>query len=232
MTLPDRDGAGNFTPSMGYLNANYGGDAPPPSRMNTSRMPGSDFSPFSPPPTPTWDSAPSPLIPGGAEPLLAQPSRSPGNASVNKTAPSQSGGTEGAPEILSDETPDNDWIPGAEYAAKGHHEFPQALYEGMKPEVRKILEAEHTGKFLVRSIDGRFHEYDAFHRQYSAAVGQILKDFMDANNISKQPGLLTPDHARELLRLVAESQDPRILTYRNFIRLFRLFPWLRSGGRE
>jgi hypothetical protein len=188
MNLPDRDSAGDFMPPMRYLNANYGGDAPPQSRMNTRRMPGGDSSPFSVSPTPTWDSAPPPLLPGGAEPFLEQPRRSPGNASVNKTDPSRWAGTEGPAEILSDETPDNDWIPGAEYAAKGHHEFPQALYEGMKPEVRKILEAEHTGKFLVRSIDGGRHEYDAFHRQYSAAVGQILKDFMDANNISKHPG--------------------------------------------
>jgi hypothetical protein len=135
-------------------------------------------------------------------------------------------------EILSDVTADNLWIPGAEYAAKGHHEFPQALYKGMQPATRKVFEAEHTGKLLVRSIDGRRHENDAFHRQYSAAVGQILKDFMEANNISERPDLLTPDHARAVLKLVAESQDPRILTYRNFIRLFRLFPWLRGGGRE
>lgn len=106
-------------PPMRYLNANYGGDAPPQSRMNTRRMPGGDSSPFSASPTPTWDSAPPPLIPGGAEPFLEQPRRSPGNASVNKTDPSRWAGTEGPAEILSDETPDNDWIPGADYAADG-----------------------------------------------------------------------------------------------------------------
>jgi hypothetical protein len=137
------------------------------------------------------------------------------------------------PEIISDATPDNLWTPGAEYAAKGHHKFPQKFYKGMLPETRRVLEADHTGRLMVRSINGQRHENDALHRAYNDAVGEILMDFMAENKMPKErPDQLTPDHARALLKLVTESQDPRILTYHNFIRLLRLFPWLRSGGRE
>jgi hypothetical protein len=79
--------------------------------------------------------------------------------------------------------------------------------------------------------DGRRHEFDGLHRQYNAATGELLKFFMEGNGIDGRPDLMTPDHARALLKLIAESQDPRILTYRNFIRLMRLFPHLRAGGR-
>jgi hypothetical protein len=239
MNLPDRDGAGDFMPPMGYLNANYGGDAPPQSRMNTRRMPGGDSSPFSASPTPTWDSAQSPIIPGGAEPFLEQPSRSPGNASVNKTDPSRSAGTEGPAEILSDETPDNQWIPGADYAADGHHYFPRANYKGtkaiqrkdpMSPETKRAFDEAKTGRLYVRSIDGRRHEFDVFHRQYNDATDEILDAFMKENNIAKRSHL-TPDHVPAVLKAIEESQDPRILTYRNFIRMLRMFPWLRAGGR-
>ena len=54
--------------------------------------------------------------------------------------------------------------------------------------------------------------------------------FMKENNIANRRDL-SPDHARAVLKAVAESQDPRILSYRNFIRLMQLFPWLRSGAR-
>jgi hypothetical protein len=190
-------------------------------------MPGSNFARSQPLRAPTWD-----LSRGTATDAELYPK--PSNASAERPSnASQSTVDQNPPEIASDVTPDNLWIPGAEYAAKGHHEFPQAFYKGMRPETRKVLEAEHTGRLLVHSIDGQRHLNDALHRQYSAAVGEILKDFMAANNIPKeQPDLLTPDHARALLKLVTESQDPRILTYHNFIRLMRLFPWLRGGGRE
>lgn len=157
------------------------------------------------------------------------PNRSPERPSVTDRSTVE----RNPPEILSDVTPDNLWIPGAEYAAKGHHKFPQAFYKGMLPATRDVLEADHTGRLLVRSINGQRHENDAFHRAYSEAVGEILMDFMAANKIPKdRPDQLTPGHARTLLKLVTESEDPRILTYHNFIRLLRLFPWLRGGGRE
>jgi hypothetical protein len=144
-----------------------------------------------------------------------------------------------SPEILSDVTPDNLWIPGADYVADGHHEFPRANCKGkrfiekygeMSPETRKVFDDAKTGRLYVRSINGRRHEYDAFGRIYEAATDELLDSFMKENNIANRRDL-SPDHARAVLKAVAESQDPRILSYRNFIRLMQLFPWLRSGAR-
>jgi hypothetical protein len=144
------------------------------------------------------------------------------------------------PEILSDVTPDNLWLPGAEYAADGHHWFPKAIYRGrralkekdvMPPETQKVFDDAKSGRLRVYSINGMRHAYDAFGREYEAAARELLRDFMQENNIAKNRDL-TPDHARAILRAIERSQDPRILAYNNMIRLMRLFPWLRGGGRE
>jgi hypothetical protein len=56
-------------------------------------------------------------------------------------------------------------------------------------------------------LDGRCHEYDAFHREYNKATGEPLKKFMEENNIAG-PELMTPDHARAVLEAIAGSEDP------------------------
>ena len=45
------------------------------------------------------------------------------------------------------------------------------------------------------------------------------------------PEQMTPDHARAVLKAIAELNDPRIQYYREFIRQLRLFRGLRGGGR-
>ena len=90
---------------------------------------------------------------------------------------------------------------------------------------------EKTGKLPNVIINGRRHEFDGFHRLYNDATDELLTHFMKENNIAGRYDLMTPDHARAFLRTIAESQDPRIQSYRNFIRLLRSVPWLRGGGR-
>jgi hypothetical protein len=142
-------------------------------------------------------------------------------------------GAQDSPEILSDVTPDNDWIPWADYAArvKGHHNLPQSQYREMPPETRKVFDEATSGKLFVGRIDGRRHEYDGIHRQYNDATRDLLELYMEGWGIAEHPELMTPDHARAILKAIAESQDPRILVYRNFIRLMRTLPHLRAGGR-
>jgi len=81
---------------------------------------------------------------------------------------------------------------------------------------------------LFLSLDGRRHEYDAFHREYNAATGKLLERFMQEHNIA-QPEQMTPDHARAVLQAIAESEDPHIRYYREFIRRLRMFYRLRIG---
>jgi len=87
------------------------------------------------------------------------------------------------------------------------------------------LETAH----LYLGFDNRRHEYDSFHREYNRATGELLKRFMGEQNIS-EPEQMTPDHARAVLKAIAESEDPHIRLYREFIRRLRLFYRLRTGG--
>jgi hypothetical protein len=213
MTPPAPHAARNFAPMATDLDANHWGAVP---RTNLGAMLDRDAGLFSEPP--------SALL---------------GNTSLNEPDTKRTADARHSPEILSDVTPDNLWIPGADYVADGHHEFPRANYKGkqaikeygeMSPETRKVFDEAKTGRLYVRSINGRRHEYDAFGRIYEAATKELLDRFMKENNITTRRDL-TPDHARAVVKAVAESQDPRILSYRNFIRLMQLFPWLRSGAR-
>jgi hypothetical protein len=131
------------------------------------------------------------------------------------------------PRILSDVTPDNYWIPGADYAAE-HHEFPQAHYRRMPRETRKVFDQARVGELFLK-LDGRGHEYDAFHREYNKATGELLEKFMEKSNIAKRPEQMTPDHAHAVLKEIAESEDPRIRLYREFVRRLRMFYRLRIG---
>ena len=54
---------------------------------------------------------------------------------------------------------------------------------------------------------------------------------MKENNVAKRPDLMTPDPARAVLKTIAESEDPRIRYYAEFIRRLRLFYRLRSGDQ-
>jgi hypothetical protein len=87
-----------------------------------------------------------------------------------------------------------------------------------------------TSGLLYLGVDKRRHEYDNFHQQYNRATEELLKRFMGEQNIG-EPEQMTPDHARAVLKAIAESDDPRIRLYREFIRRLRMFYRLRTGGR-
>jgi hypothetical protein len=181
---------------------------------------------------PTWRPAPS-LVP-------AEPDRPVSDSlnqwSINVPDAAQRTSDDRArtnQRIISDALPDNYWVPGADYVADGHHEMPRAHYRKTKmpPETQKVFDDEKTGKLPNIMINGRRHEFDGFHRLYNDATDELLMRFMKENNIPNRFDLMTPDHARAFLKTIAESQDPRIQSYRNFIKLLRLVPWLRGGGR-
>ena len=138
---------------------------------------------------------------------------------------------QGDTPVLSDVTPDNLWIPGADYVADGHHEFPRSQYRLMPPETRKVFDEAKTGKLFVRSINGRRHEFDAFHRLYNAATGEILKDFLERPEIDGNPKRVTPAHAEAILEIIRGSNDDRIRLYNAFIKSMGRLYRLRSGIR-
>lgn len=220
---------------LGSLNAHARGGllgrlaAPLEQRMSAGTVPANALYAWSVPHTPNWETVPSRPQPSAAQPFPEQASRS--SWSEPEDGLEANGGEygDGTGQILSDVTPDNYWIPGADYAGQGHHEFPSSLYKRMPRETQKVFDRGTSGQ-LYLGIDGRRHEYDSFHREYNLAIEKLLQRFMREQNIT-EPEQMTPDHARTVLKAIAESEEPRIRLYREFIRRLRLFYRLRAGGR-
>jgi hypothetical protein len=129
--------------------------------------------------------------------------------------------------VLSDIAPENNWIPGAQYAGDGHHHVPRAVYRKLPvpAETKKVFEGATTGPLPLY----RWHEYDALHRAYNDAVEEVINRFMQEQNI--KPHQMTPDQARSVLGAVAESEEPRIRAYREMLKRMWMFYRLRTGGR-
>jgi hypothetical protein len=126
------------------------------------------------------------------------------------------------------------------YAPGGHHAAPWAEYSKMNfpPETRKIFDQSTSGelpkgRFLVDDSGiPKGHYWDGprgQHGQYNAAVKELMEAFMRDRNLT--PETTTPDHARDILKAIRESEDPRIRDYTRMIRTLRQIFRLR-GGRE
>jgi hypothetical protein len=179
-----------------------------------------------------WDATPARAPATAAPPLLEPRSRSSWevsarNSNVGLSTNSNVGGVQNGWEIISDATPDNDWIPNARYVGDGHHHAPQAIYEKLPlpKETRKVFRKGTTGRLPF----ARWHENDELHRDYSKAVKELMNRFMQEHNI--KPEQMTPDQARSILKAIAESEEPRIRAYREMLRKMWMLYRLRSGGR-
>ena len=213
--------------------ASYWGSLTAPLPISAGIVPSDALYPLWLPHTPSRERVPtrpqSRAAQSFTEPVRGSPSNALEARSDHGGWTNQAGDGEGIPQILSDVTPDNYWVPGADYAGQGHHEFPLALYKRMPLETQKVFDRA-TGGQLYLGVDGRRHGYDSFHREYNLATEELLKRFMQEQNIT-EPEQITPGHARAVLKAIAESEDPRIRLYREFIRRLRLFYRLRAGGR-
>lgn len=114
------------------------------------------------------------------------------------------------PTILS-VAPDSELRPAAhEIAARvraeGHHYIPQAVFKRypFPEETRRVFEEARTGPLL----DETTNVYDARHRIYNRATDEVVRQFMEKNNI--EPERMTPDQARAAVKEVIDSKDPRI----------------------
>jgi hypothetical protein len=114
---------------------------------------------------------------------------------------------------------------GAQYSGERHHFLPQAHWRKLPlaPETRKVFDKETSGHLHIRG-----HANDRAHRDYSDATEELMDRFMKEHNI--KPEDMTPDQARSLLKTIAESQDPRIRNYRQYIQRLLLRYQLRVGG--
>jgi hypothetical protein len=149
---------------------------------------------------------------------------------------------------MSDETPDNPWIPGAQYAAEphGHHWFSREHWKRIPPEAIEVFDAAGLGKtgrlpIATRpSISAQFgqpplgHYWDELHKQYNKAVGDLFEQYLEKHKITREQ--MTADHARTVLREIAASEDRRIQSYREMItriwKFYRLRTGIRGGSDE
>lgn len=151
-----------------------------------------------------------------------------------------SGGTDTGgtndPRVLSDATPNSEWIPGADYAAVGHHDTPQSLVKKLRlrPETLREFQKAVSGPLGLRTVDPLTrkvlvsHQWDRAHREYNQAVGELLKMYLDglrSRGITEER--LMPRHARAFRTLIHKSQDPRISKYLRGIDLLRNLRRLR-----
>ena len=133
------------------------------------------------------------------------------------------------PRVISDVTPDNHWIVGADYAAVGHHYGPRAIWRDLplRPETRAVLDRAVSGPLgatLHNPITGETfrHQWDKEHQQYNRAVGDLFKMYVEglaSKGITIEQ--MTPDHAREFIRSIFRSHHPHIRIYLDKIRLLR-----------
>jgi hypothetical protein len=146
------------------------------------------------------------------------------------------GGVVNDPRIVSDATPDNHWLPGADYAGVGHHWVTRQFYRRMpfSRETRRVFRDATSGPIPLRIYDQNRqnpfrHAFDQRHREYSAAIEEFVKNYMNANGITASQ--MTPAQAHDVLRTVQGSNDPRIQGYNIMIRSLRQLYRLRIGGR-
>src|SRR4051794_7249564 len=99
---------------------------------------------------------------------------------------------------------------------------------GLAPETKKVFDQSTTGELPKGRVplndEGmlRGHYWDGpngNHRAYNDAVAELSDKLMNERYIT--PERMTPDQARDLLKAIRESDDPRIRDYNRAIRMLR-----------
>lgn len=106
----------------------------------------------------------------------------------------------------------------------GHHFVTREIFknEPLRPETRKVFDDDVTGRLMAGP-----HRNDAEHKIYNRAVRELYDRFLSENGIQSQD--MTPEQAREFLRQVKTSPDPRIRDFNLKIYRREIFHWLRRN---
>jgi hypothetical protein len=133
------------------------------------------------------------------------------------------------PRVLSDATPDNEWSPGAQYAASksrasGHHFMPQSLYRKLPlpDDTRKVFENATTGPLYYEGNNA----WDEAHRTYRQGVEDEFRKFVKDNGIYIEE--MTPDQARSFLKRLEETGDTRVRSFNRMVRMRELIYGYRT----
>ncbi len=135
-------------------------------------------------------------------------------------------------QVISDVTPDNLWIPGAQYAAGWPHHFvPWGVFKSYKlrPDTRQVFVEATSGPLEDTTVN----RWSAEHKAYNDAVDEAFESYLARNNIAdEETERLTPAQAEEFLDEVYYSSDPRIRSFNMRIWREEFNYWLRYGGNE
>jgi hypothetical protein len=141
------------------------------------------------------------------------------------------------PRVISDATPHDQWIVGADYAAVGHHETPQQLFRRyrLRPDTLAEFDKAVINPLRHRIVDPitkkvlAQHAWDMAHRAYNKAVIELFEMYLEGLRAKRiTPERMTPDHAKEFRSLIWKSQDPRISTFLDKMNLLRALRRLRT----
>jgi hypothetical protein len=142
------------------------------------------------------------------------------------TSGGASGGGINDPRVISDVTPDNDWMPGADYAGIGHHFFPRASWSTLPlpADTRRVFDRAVSGPLAPKAWSKRRntwlqHRYDAAHREYSAAVDELFQNYVRRHHIRSRR--MTPEQAEKFIEAIHNSSDLRIRRYNEMIKTLR-----------
>ncbi|WP_322516443.1 hypothetical protein SR870_02340 [Rhodopseudomonas palustris] len=126
----------------------------------------------------------------------------------------------------------------AQSRRRGHHFNPYAVFSkwNLRPETRKVFEDATTGTLARDSVrfdpEGTPYKHiwggvKNLHREYNQGVAELGSRFLSENQIT--PESMTPSQARELLREIDISQDPRIRDFNRAMRMLRFIARVRLG---
>jgi hypothetical protein len=134
-------------------------------------------------------------------------------------------------------TPDNYWLPGAQYVGPGHHFPPRAVWQDwpLQPETRKVFNNAVSGPIPLRTFNPLtrketfYHQFDDMRREYNIAVTQLMERYMKRHGIT--PEAMTPVQAHRIVEAIRASRDPRIRDYNEIVKVVaRLFRMRRFGN--
>lgn len=109
----------------------------------------------------------------------------------------------------------------------GHHPVSRAVFRKrpFPPETKKVFEETTTGRLRAGP-----HRWSREHDIYNQAVDELVDSFLAEKGLT--PETTTPDHAREIIRKVWKSTDPRIRNFNLNIMRRELMHILRRGPRR
>jgi hypothetical protein len=129
------------------------------------------------------------------------------------------------------------------YKPGGHHEMPEAVHKRWKnlpPETRQVFRRSNTGRVggTIRTSpdappQGNFwHGEGGLHRAYNQGVEELSDKFIKDHRLNSDGSDMTPNHAHAILKLIRESEDPRIRDFNLNIRRIQRLRRLRGGGGD